>query len=109
VQNASNGTLTEPFQTANGLLALLQSGYGETASVSTSGTQIIYNLQLPLVADSENVPLALNLGPGLSFNSSSSIHMEITANFNVSFGVDASTGNFFVVASNQPVLQISGG
>ena len=105
VPNAS-GILTSPFQNADQLLSLLKTIPGATATDTANGSQIIYTLSFNKTI-STTVPLSLNLGSELNLNVTSTLNFSCGVAVNVQFGVDGSTGNFFIVVSNQPAVTLT--
>src|SRR5581483_4634722 len=93
----ANGILHAPFQDSDGLLTLLQGLAGSTASFKADGSRIIYTLHL-YVTDSTNVPLSLDLGSALHLGVSAQLAFNVGIDTNVSFGIDGSTQQFFIVS-----------
>ena len=103
-----DGTTAAPFSNSNQLLALLRSlpgvGVGNaTQSASPSDIRYTLHIDKSLV---RNLPINLNLGSSanLSLNGAVNITVNLDLDVDVTFGVNTADGEFFIVASNTPVI-----
>ncbi len=105
VPNAS-GILTSPFQNTDQLLNLLKTIPNSVVSDTANGNQITYSLSFDKTI-STSVPLSLNLGTALNLNVTSTLNFSCDVAVHLQFGVDGSTGTFFIVANGQPAVTLT--
>jgi parallel beta-helix repeat protein len=102
----SSGASVEPFSTANGLMTLLKSIPGVGASNITSqvtGSELMYMLNIPETINA-SYPLALSLGSALNLSATGTVNLSLATDTKLTFGIDASTGTFFIVDPTQPAF-----
>jgi autotransporter-associated beta strand protein len=116
---SATDTSTEPFTSDQQLLTLIQgihSASGGAATIkslteTSSGSQLIFSLGLDVTIPNESAaPITgLDVSPQLNFNYSAfpSLTPTVGVNVDLSFGVDASTGKFFVTAGTTPAVQVN--
>ena len=101
-----SGAAIEPFTTGNGLLNLLKGipGVGAAnAIMQAAGTKLTYTITLPETINA-SFPLALNVGSAINLNVNGSVNLSLATQTKLTFGVDSSTGVFFIDAPAQPVF-----